>query len=165
MHPASSSVYTERAPLTTAAIPAELKSYPSWVVWRYEERDGRLTKIPYVPGGENRRASTTDLRTWRTFIEAVEAHQNGGFDGVGFVLSSGDPYSFIDLDECRDPETRELEVWAAKIIDSAGGYAEVSPSGRGVHIIVRGKAPNRKRGPVECYSERRFLTFTGEALR
>ena len=160
-------VYTGGPPLTTAAIPAEMKSYPSWVVWKLEERDGKPTKVPFVPG-EDRRASTTDLRTWRTFIEAIEAvdaHQDGGFDGIGFVFSSGDPFTGIDLDGCRDPGSGEIEGWAEKIIDHAGGYAEVSPSGRGVHIIVRGKAPNSKRGRVECYSERRFFTVTGAVIR
>lgn len=158
--------YTDENAVTTAAIPAELKSYLAWVVWRYEQRGGVPTKVPYVPGEGNRRASTTDLRTWRTFIEAVEAHAGGGFDGIGFVLSSGDPFAATDLDGCRDPETGEIEPWAQKIIAAAGedSYTEVSPSGRGVHIIVRGKAPNRKRGPVECYSERRFFTVTGRAL-
>jgi putative DNA primase/helicase len=41
-------------------IPEELTERPQWVCWRYEERGGKLTKVPYVPetGG---RASTTDL--------------------------------------------------------------------------------------------------------
>jgi primase-polymerase (primpol)-like protein len=165
MESASKGVYTGGPPLTTAAIPSEMKSYPSWVGWRYEERDGKPpTKIPYVVG-KDQRASTTDMRTWRPFDLAVAAYGDGGFDGIGFVFSSGDPFTGIDLDKCRDPQTGEIEPWAQKIIDAAGGYAEVSPSGRGVHVIVRGKAPNSKRGRVECYSERRFFTVTGEVIR
>jgi putative DNA primase/helicase len=157
-------VYTDGAPFATATIPAELKSFRSWVVWRYEARDGKLTKVPYVPG-EDRRASTTDMRTWRTFSEALAACKTGGYCGLGFVFSSGDPFTGIDLDRCRDPETGEIEPWAQKVIDRAGGYAEASPSGLGVHIIVRGKAPNGRRGRIECYSSERFFTVTGEALR
>jgi putative DNA primase/helicase len=158
-------VYTDRAPLTTAAIPAEMKSYPSWVLWRYEGRDGKPpTKVPYV-AGEDRRASTTDSRTWRSFDKAVAAYEAGQVDGIGFVLSSGDRFCAIDLDGVRDPATGEIESWARRIIDAAGGYTEISPSGCGLHIIVRGKAPNSKRGRVECYSERRFLTMTGRVVR
>jgi putative DNA primase/helicase len=154
-----------RAPLTTATIPAELRSYPSWVLWCYVKRagDDRATKVPFVPG-EDRRARTTDSRTWRTFSAALEAYEAGQGDGLGYVFSSGDPFAGIDLDSCRDPETGTIAPWAEKIIAAVGGYAEISPSGTGVHIIVKGRAPNSKRGPVECYSERRFFTMTGQAL-
>ena len=30
-------------------IPIELKSSPRWVGWRYEERKGKPTKVPYDP--------------------------------------------------------------------------------------------------------------------
>ena len=144
-------------------IPAEMKTYPAWVCWRYEERDGKPTKVPYTPG-TGRRASTTDLRTWRTFEEAVEDLQRRGFDGVGFVLSTGDPFVGLDLDNCRNPETGELEGWAGEIVAASEGYAEASPSGRGVHVIVKGKAPNKRSGTIECYSSERFLTMTGRSL-
>jgi putative DNA primase/helicase len=120
-------------------------------------------KVPYIAGGVGR-ASSTDSLTWRTFEEAVQALEAGRYDGVGFVFSSGDPFAGIDLDHCRDPETGELESWAEKIVKAFGGYAEASPSGTGVHIVVRGKAPNKKRGRVEAYSSERFFTVTGEAL-
>ncbi len=144
-------------------IPEELRRRRQWVVWRLEERDGKPTKIPYIAGGVGR-ASSTDLMTWRTFEEAVQTLKTGRYDGVGFVFSSGDPFAGVDLDGCRHPETGELEEWATEIVEAFGGYAEASPSGTGVHIIVRGKAPNKKRGRVEVYSSERFFTMTGRAL-
>jgi len=136
-------------------IPEELQQRAQWVVHK--------EKIPYIAGGVGR-ASSTDSLTWRTFEEAVQALRTGRYDGTGFVFSSGDPYAGVDLDNCRDPESGELEEWAEKIVAAFGGYAEASPSGRGVHIIVRGKAPNKKRGRVEAYSSERFFTVTGERL-
>ena len=144
-------------------VPEEMRQYAHWVMYRIEERNGDLTKIPYSPN-TGRFASTTDSRTWATFSEALEAFESGRYDGIGFVFSSGDPFAGVDLDNCRNPVTGELEEWAAKIVTALGGYAEASPSGTGVHIIVRGKAPNRKRGRVEAYSERRFFTVTGEVI-
>ncbi len=144
-------------------IPEELRSRPQWVAWKLEERDGKFTKVPHIAGGVGK-ASSTDSSTWRTFEEAVQALNTGRRDGVGFVFSSGDPYAGIDLDKCRDPETGDLEEWAAEIVADLGGYTEVSPSGTGVHIIVRGKAPNKKRGKVEAYSSERYFTMTGEQL-
>lgn len=144
-------------------IPEELRQRPQWVVWKLEQRDGKDTKVPYIPGGVGK-ASTTDLTTWRTFEDALQSLRTGRYDGVGFVFCSGDPFAGVDLDNCRDPETGELEEWAEKIVKAFGGYAEASPSGTGVHIIVRGKAPNKKRGDVEAYSSERYFTMTGRAL-
>jgi putative DNA primase/helicase len=112
-----------------------------------------------------RRASTTDSRTWTTFAEALETFKSGRWDGLGFVFSSGDPFFGIDLDNCRDPETGTLEEWASKILDAfPNAYKEVSPSGSGVHIIARGKAPSRKRGNLEVYCLARYFRLTGVAL-
>jgi primase-polymerase (primpol)-like protein len=144
-------------------IPEELRCRPQWVTWRLETRDGRLTKIPYIAGGVGK-ASSTDSETWRGFEESVQALRTGRYSGLGFVFSSGDPFCGIDLDGCRNPETGALEEWAAEIVRGLDGYTEVSPSGRGVHVIVRGKAPNKKRGKVEAYSERRYFTMSGLVL-
>jgi len=144
-------------------IPEELRQRPQWVVWKLEKRDGKPTKIPYIAGGVGK-ASSTDSLTWRPFEEAVQALEGGRYDGIGFMFSSGDPFAGVDLDKCRNPETGELEEWAEKIVAAFGGYAEASPSGTGVHIIVRGKAPNKKRGRVEAYSSERFFTVTGGRL-
>ena len=144
-------------------IPEELRRRPQWLVWKLEERDSKPTKIPYIAGGVGK-ASSTDSETWRSFDEAVVALKTGRYDGIGFVFSTGDPYAGIDLDDCRNPETGEVEEWAAKTVQELDGYAEISPSGTGVHIIVRGKAPNKKRGKVEAYSSERYFTITGQVL-
>jgi putative DNA primase/helicase len=146
-------------------IPEELRQRPQWVVWKLEKRSGedKPTKVPYIAGGVGR-ADTTDLMTWRTFEEAAQALETGRYNGIGFVFSSGDPYAGIDLDNCRDAQTGELEEWAEKIVKAFGGYAEVSHSGTGVHIIVKGKAPNKKHGKVEAYSSERYFTMTGRVL-
>ena len=144
-------------------LPEELRQRRQWVVWKLEERDGKPTKVPYIAGGSGK-ASSTDSLTWRSFEEAVQALETGRYSGIGFVFSSGDPFAGVDLDDCRDPETGELEEWAAKIVEAFGSYAEVSQSGTGVHIIVKGKAPNKKRGKVEAYSSERYFTMTGWVL-
>ncbi|MFL5735050.1 MAG: AAA family ATPase, partial [Chloroflexia bacterium] len=63
----------------------------------------------------------------------------------------------------RDASTGEIEEWARIIVEAVDSYTEVSPSGTGLHIFVRGVLPpgDRKRGPIEMYSEKRFLTVTG----
>ena len=152
----------------TENIPKQLAERPQWVCWRLEEREDKATKVPYTPGTE-RRASSTDLLTWRTFSEALATYERGEphYDGIGFVFCSADPYVGIDLDGCRDPESGEVAPWAQKIIDRVKeGYVEISPSGTGIHIIVEGvvRGGGMRKGPIEMYARDRFFTITGRPL-
>lgn len=159
-------------------IPEQLTERPQWVCWRREMRDGKPTKVPYTPGTE-RRASSTDLMTWRTFEDALAAYEAGEppYDGIGFMFCSADPFVGIDIDDCRDPKSGYIEPWALKIADRVQeGYVEASPSGTGVHIIVEGSVRDGGRsrrkvrvgdevvGEIEMYSRERFFTITGEIL-
>lgn len=149
-------------------IPEELTERPQWVNWRLQMRKGEQTKVPYTPG-TLRRASSTDLMTWRTFSEALEAYERSEppYDGIGYVLCSADPFVGIDIDKCRDPESGEIAPWAKKIISRVQeGYVESSPSGTGVHIIVEGvvRDGGMRKGKVEMYARGRFFTITGVPL-
>lgn len=152
-------------PVRREGIPAELKARPQWVVWKMvKRRNGKWTKEPY-DARTGRKASSTDLMTWSTFEEALGALEAGGYDGVGFVFCSGDPYCGFDFDGCFDPETREIEARTLERIEELGGYCEVSPSGRGVHVIVKGKLERPiKKSWVEAYATERFFTITGHLL-
>ena len=142
-------------------IPQELKSRPQWVVWKAvgEKPDKR----PYS-ACTGQMASSTDLLTWSTFEEACKALESGQYSGLGFVLCSGDPYTGVDLDDCIDPETGEIAAWALEIIRNLNSYTELSVSGTGVHIIVRGDVPNRRKDKIEVYSSKRFFTMSGHSL-
>ena len=145
-------------------IPERLTERPQWVCWRLEERG----KVPYTPA-TLRRASSTDLMTWRTFSEALAAYEAGEppYDGIGFVFCSADPFVGIDLDGCRDRETGAVEGWAQELISSVReGYIEISPSGTGVHVIVEGavRGGGMRKGKVEMYGRDRFFTITGRIL-
>lgn len=147
-----------------ANIPVRFTERAQWVNWRHaKDGDGRWTKHPYNPR-KGRKASSIDLLTWSTF-EVVQAALDD-YDGVGFVLCSADPFVAVDLDDCRDPESGEIQPWARKIIESySEAYVEASPSLTGVHIITRGRyrgGHNRK--PVEVYGQDRYITMTGVVL-
>lgn len=137
-------------------------------MWKLEKRAGedKPTKMPYIAGGVGR-AKSTDLMTWRPFEEAVRALETGRYSGVGFVFCSADPFVGVDLDDCRNPETRQIAEWAQKIIDSFKDVVllEASPSGRGVHLITKGVCKdgvNTK--SVEVYGQDRFFTVTGAVI-
>jgi primase-polymerase (primpol)-like protein len=157
-------------PVNDAGIPAELREVPQWVGWRYEPRPPAggsrgWAKVPLRPqSGE--RASPTDRATWGDFSQAFDAYRRWQLDGVGFVFASACPFAGVDLDDGRDPATGELDGWAAEIVSHLASYAEVSPSGTGAKLILRGRLRGRRRraGPVEVYDRGRFFTITGHRL-
>ena len=143
-------------------IPEEMKSYKQFVCWRYEEREKgkKPTKVPYNPRmGE--KASVTDSSTWCSYDEAVRAVEAIiGYDGIGFVLTKDDPYAIIDLDDTHGNETDAARQ--QKVLESFNSYTEISPSGTGKHIIIRGAIQQgRRRNAVELYSDERYMTMTG----
>lgn len=161
-------------------IPAELTSLPQWLVWKYEQRANRPTKVPYnaISG---KKASTTNPRTWTTFAEALEKfnRRRHEYAGLGFVFVSDDPFFGIDLDACRDPETGVLTTWAQRIVSLFDTYTEVSPSGTGVKLVGRGVLqPDRgnvhklkdvptygtKSPEIAIYDHGRYWCMTGQRL-
>jgi archaellum biogenesis ATPase FlaH len=144
-------------------IPATLKVSPRFVLWKYEDRDGKPTKVPYQTNGK--RASSTNKATWTTFDDVITAVT--GYDGIGIML--GDGLAGIDLDHCRDAETGVIDEWAQAVIDHVDSYTEVSPSGEGIHILVTAgdvlpETAAKRRGTVEFYQRDRYLTVTGNAI-
>ncbi|MCM1986041.1 phage/plasmid primase, P4 family [Methanococcoides seepicolus] len=145
------------------AIPNELKKLSQWVVWRSEVKDGRQTKIPYDAKMGNKASSTTP-QTWCSFDEAAKKFtENGHYDGVGFVFSDSDSFCGIDWDDVRDPQTGEFDQEILAEIKSLNSYAELSPSGKGAHAIIRGTVPGKRnrKGCREIYDKDRYFTMTG----
>jgi putative DNA primase/helicase len=144
-------------------IPEELQIRPQWVVWKAVGE--RLEKIPYS-AKSGRKASTTDLLSWSSFEEANEALGSGqNYSGLGFVFSSGDPFAGIDLDGCVNPQTGEVAAWAMEIVRYFDSYTELSITGTGIHVIVKGlEVPNRRKDKIEVYSSKRFFTVSGHLL-
>lgn len=108
---------------------------------------------------------TNEPDTWITFEAAMEAYGTGEFSGIGFML--GDGLHGIDLDDCRNPETTELDARAQSILNAVDGYAEVSPSGTGVKIIASTNLERSKSEPqngIELYRDKRFFCLTGHVL-
>lgn len=159
------------------SIPNEMKMYPQWIVWRYEDTESyKPTKVPYSPRNASL-ADVTNPATWGTFDEAVHTARSfpEQYAGIGFVLTENDPYTFIDLDDPneRNPDgsykhadPAQIAQRQLKIYQEFESYAERSPSGNGLHIIVRGTIPSgRRRSSIEVYSDRRYMTMTGNVFR
>ena len=145
-------------------IPDEMRGYPQWVMWRYEDKESaKPTKVPYC-AITGKLASVTDLNTWCSFAQCQSAMKSGWYDGIGFVLTENDPYAFIDLDDTKGDQTAlDRQI---KVFNEFDSYAERSPSGLGLHIIVKGAIPSgRRRSFIEVYSSLRYMTMTGDIYR
>lgn len=145
-------------------IPDEMRQYRQWLCWRFEMRGNsdKPTKVPYHPES-GKLASVTDPATWTDFATAVAYQDAHRYDGIGFVLTKADPYCFIDLDDTHGHQKdfeRQLKVYQE--FDS---YSERSPSGNGLHIIIKAKIPQgRRRNSIELYSDERYMTMTGDVF-
>lgn len=152
-------------------IPSELRALNQWVA-------AGSDKIPINPR-TGQRADPANPATGGTFAEAIHA----GMKHVGFILGANDPFTIVDLDDpferCvkgvktpikeGDPDFQDALQRAerhTKIYESFNTYAELSQSGRGVHLVMTGNIPcGVRRDKVEIYSTERYMIFTGNVLR
>lgn len=133
-------------------IPHELRTYPQWI-----RRDAN--KRPLNPR-TGKPASVVNPSDWGTYDEAVQSPYGSG---AGFVFTENDPYTGIDLDVAEGEAATEEQN---AIYNEFNSFAERSPSGRGLHIIVKGKVPTGKRRKgIEVYSSGRYFTMTGDVVR
>lgn len=131
-------------------IPEELKQLPQWVCHR--------NKIPFNPV-TGAPAKAGQLATWARFEDAVKAV--GNYDGIGFEFNNNGIVG-IDLDKViAEDDTMSTE--AVEIMAMLDSYTEYSPSGKGLHIFVKGDIPveGRKKGFIEMYKAKRYFTVTG----
>lgn len=133
-------------------IPEELKQLPQWVC--------RKEKIPFNPV-TGVPAKAGQPATWANFEDCVNALDGGGYDGIGFEFNNNG-FVGIDLDHViADDGT--LSAKTVEIVAVLDSYTEYSPSGKGLHIFVKGDIPvdGRKKGFIEMYKAKRYFTMTG----
>lgn len=146
------------------AIPAELFEYKQWVLWRRVDVNGRIAKLPISPWS-GKAAACDRPETWSTYRHVGYARRKFRSDGIGFVFTSDDPFCGIDIDRCRT-SIGEIAADAQALVHRFGSYTELSPSGSGIHILVKAKlpGPGRRSGNLEIYDSGRYFTITGRQL-
>src|SRR5262249_12554801 len=164
---------------------------PNFVVWKWvwkwdkKRRKGKWTKPPYQARHPDRKASTTNPKTWAPYDVALAAVQRCEADGLGVVITKGHADHIIggDLDKCRDLTNGAVKPWAQSFLDKAamlGAYVEQSVSGTGFRIVGLGdgaaitEEKERYEVPgasseeehVELYhkSNGRYLTISGNQI-
>ena len=159
-------------------LPEQLKRQGKFCCWRYEQRQGKPTKIPYNPqtGG---RAQSINPATFSPFSAALLARgksmeTQNPYSGVGVGVFGS--LGAIDIDHCIS-DTGELSELAADILEAMQCYAEYSPSGKGLRMLFtvadgftydksRYYINNQKAG-LEVYiagCTQKYVTVTGNTL-
>ena len=150
--------------INSSNIPEELKS-EHFMLWRLEQREGRLTKPPINPSS-GFKGNVQDPKQWTDFANALRIHTGGRFhtSGISVVVHPSSGLVGLDLDHCINEGTFSDE--AKEILSKVSSYSEISPSGKGVRIFLYGKLPGkgRRKGNFECYDEGRHLTVTGNHI-
>src|SRR5882724_1984633 len=103
---------------------------------------GRKPHISYTATLEPTRPTA---RTWDSIECALESDQRQDWDGIGLVVTTQNKLVGSDLDQCRDPDTGAIAVWAQSMVDRLQTYTDVSTSGT-----------ERTRADLVRYLTRRF---------
>ena len=145
-------------------VPSELLEYKQWVLWRRAQVNGRATKIPISPWS-GKPAACDRPQTWSTYKHARFALRRFPCDGIGFVFTDADPFCGVDLDQCRTINGT-IAPDALVLIRRFASYTELSPSGTGAHVLIKGKlsGSGRRKSKVEIYDSGRYFTITCKHL-
>lgn len=152
---------------------APLAAYKQFILFKlvWDEAKQANKKIPINPNtlyaypkGSNWQKdpnSTTDIDNAIALCSSL-----GPGYGVGFLFTLRDPFFFVDLDKCLNPDGATWSPVAMDVLARLPGAAvEVSQSGKGLHIIGQGRAPDHSCKNVglglEFYTEGRFVALTG----
>jgi hypothetical protein len=130
-----------------------------------------------------RYAKPNDFSTWCDFKTVIAAHEKDDpplFKEANIVtmhperyigVVAGKPFLFGDCDDCRNPETGEINAQGQAMIQLWNTRTEVSPSGTGLRFVGHGEAPDAKGRntivngcKIEFYSAGHWLTITGNVL-
>ena len=99
-------------------LPDSIKQDGLFVLWKYEMKDGQMTKVPYQVNG--RRANPADAATFADYDTVIKAVS--GYNGIS--LGAFRSYGMIDIDHCI--EDGELSPLAEDIVNVLDSYTEIS---------------------------------------
>lgn len=151
-------------------IPDGLKQLDQWVVWKTEDY-----KKPFAPWtGVQYPIDPLSPDNWTSHERALEFVKHREYEGMGFVFTSDDDIVGIDLDDCvQDIQVKgnnvsvQLESPHQSIVDSLDSFTEISQSGTGIHVFVKGDVGGQvvdNDADVEIYDRGRFFCMTGKVV-
>lgn len=139
-----------------------------WAPYSLDPRPtGKPAKVPRH-WRKGHRISTRQPEQWTSRRRAAESVKRHGYAGVGVLIQPG--LVVVDLDDCID-WLGEVEPWAQEVVEVLDSYTEVSPSGTGLHVFLRGKCDfelfHSAGRQIELYAGNspRYCTVTGDVYQ
>lgn len=146
---------------------ARLAAYRQFILYivKPSKRPGKTDKFPIHPiTGDIHNAH--DPQIWLSLAEAQSLLCLGVGAGIGFVITEHDDLFFFDIDDALH-DGGWAELAKQFLAEFSGCYVETSLSGKGLHIIGRGVAPEHRcvyKTPevnIDLYTSGRFCALTG----
>jgi putative DNA primase/helicase len=156
------------------AIAEVLRARARWVLWKNEEVNGKITKVPYIAHQDKtNKADVTNGANWSSYDRAIDClNSRNDMNGLGYCLLEDDNKAFFDFDHCLVDGKVDPEVDA--IVRELESYTEISQSGKGLHVVVgtpgpnfdiKHKIKNHHAGiDYETYIDGRYIAITGNVL-
>lgn len=147
---------------------APMGAYRQFIVYLSQPsrtRHGKTDKFP-CDFRTGKVANAHDAQIWTDAQTAIAyAAHFGGSYGVGFVFTDSDPFWFLDIDGCLQPDGQWSTLAVGMCQAFAGAAIEVSQSGQGLHIFGTGRPPahgcKNEALHLEFYHAGRFVALTG----
>ena len=171
--------------LETATYPADCRDHDQWLTWKPTDNDRKVPRAPYAyPDWPKRYVDAQNPTVWTDFESAQDWVEklSAGF-ALACVIRNRDEYPdedfvVVDYDDARDPGTGAIHPVVHEHLQTADSYADVSPSGTGVHILCRGQLPDDVTtvaddlpthdtfpdASIEVYDSARFVAMSGQHL-
>jgi P4 family phage/plasmid primase-like protien len=138
-----------------------------WIAWRPVPDRNNPTKINKIPIDPFTNQPFEKDSGWQTNPARWARFEQLNGQPKGFMLGGG--WAGIDLDDCV--VEGKVAPWVIAIVQEFGIYAEISPSGTGVKLFMRGTRPDGAEGVKTCpawnweiYADNRYFTVTGNKL-
>ena len=145
---------------------SEISNLKAFLLWKkgMTKLNGKFDKIPYYANGQKRHGTQgepADLANLVTLHEArIALEADPSYAGIGLALRDNLKIVALDLDNCV--QDGQLKSKFSNLVSET--YAEVSPSGNGVRLLLRGSAlkdfKNHPEG-FELFQSKGFVTLTG----
>lgn len=143
--------------MSTLSYPPTLTKINHWVCCNAN------SKVPLNPR-TGQPASVSNPDSWTDYPVAATAVEKKYFDYLGFVFTEDIGLVGIDIDTGFNgllPTDHAMDI-----IETCKSYTEISKSGRGFHILVKGTLPfkGKNNGGLEIYKTGRYFIMTGRQL-
>jgi KaiC/GvpD/RAD55 family RecA-like ATPase len=140
----------------------ELQKLPRWLGWKFVSDGDRIRKQPIdlKTGGF---ASCDNPETWCSYELAKSSLAAGKCDSIGLALGKELGLVIVDLDKVRSDKDEPFPKWVTDLVDELDSYTEISASGLGLHILVRGSIPsniNRQVLHVELHDSKKMFAIS-----